>query len=179
MYSELECGVCYRTYNAGRRCPRELHCKHSFCESCLLALSRPLGHDEGHLGADRLIACPLCRQTTTISNEEKMRAELRVDECVLEQLLAAGVLDQEDDDDPEEADGQVQDGCDDEEGATLPETPAEESDSSAVSGGGRLRRSWKKVWRKISGKNLRQSDRENCMTSSDLRSLAMMSCYMF
>ncbi|KAG8006164.1 hypothetical protein GBF38_005348 [Nibea albiflora] len=93
MYSELECGICYRTYNAGRRCPRELQCKHSFCESCLLALSRPLAPEEARQGADRSITCPLCRQTTSITGERPMRAELRVDECVLERLLSAGVLD--------------------------------------------------------------------------------------
>ncbi|XP_076581399.1 RING finger protein 227 [Chaetodon auriga] len=172
MYSELECGICYRTYNAGGRCPRELQCKHSFCESCLLALSRPQGPDEARLGADRSIVCPLCRHTTSISGDGKVRAELRVDECVLERLLAAGVLDQEEDE-PEE------DGCDDGEGAMHPETPAEGSDSLAGSRGGRLRVTWRKVWRTISGKSSRQRGGENCMTGDDIRNLAMMSCYMY
>ncbi|XP_053199413.1 E3 ubiquitin-protein ligase-like [Scomber japonicus] len=178
MYSELECGICYRTYNAGRRCPRELHCKHSFCESCLLALSRPHGPEEARLEADRLIICPLCRHTTSIPGEGKMKAELRVDESILELLLTAGIVEKEEEDPEEEEEGQVQGGGDDGEGATLPETDAEDSDSSAGSGEGRLRRSWRKVWRKISGKKPRQS-RENCMTSDDIRNLAMMSCYMF
>lgn len=155
MYSELECGVCYRTYNAGRRCPRELQCKHSFCESCLLALSRPLGADEGRLGADRSIVCPLCRHVTSMSEEGSvdLRVKLRVDEFVLERLIAAGVLDQEGDDPEEEDGGHVQDGNEE---ATLPETPGEESESFAGSRGGGLRRSWRKVWRKISGKSSRQ-----------------------
>uniref|UniRef100_A0A3Q0SNI4 Si:ch73-335l21.4 n=1 Tax=Amphilophus citrinellus TaxID=61819 RepID=A0A3Q0SNI4_AMPCI len=144
---ELECGVCYQTYNAGRRCPRELQCKHSFCESCLLALSRPLGPGEAHLEAGRLIVCPLCRHITSISDQGKIRAELRVDECALERLTTAGLLDQKEDDDPE-LDDQVQNNEDEEEEAT----PAEESESSAGSRGGRLRRSWKKVWGVISGK---------------------------
>ena len=42
--------------------------------------------------------------------------------------LTVGVLEKEEDN-PEEEDGQVQDGCDDGEEATLPETDAEESDS--------------------------------------------------
>lgn len=150
MYSELECGVCYRTYNAGRRCPRELRCKHSFCESCLRALSRPLGRDEARLGADRSIACPLCRHATFIPQGRKVRAELRVDECALERVLAAGMLDGEEDE-PEEREG----GGDDE-GATLPEAPAEQSESSPVSRGGRIRRSLSKVWKKISGNGARQ-----------------------
>ncbi|XP_073331179.1 RING finger protein 227 isoform X2 [Pagrus major] len=173
MYSELECGICYRTFNAGRRCPRELQCKHSFCESCLLALSRPLGS-----GEDASIDCPLCRHTTSISGEGKIRAELRVDECVLERLLAAGVLDQEDPEEEEE-EGDVQDGCDDSEEGQLPESAAEESDSSAGSRGGRLRRSCRKVWQKISGKSSRPRGGENCLTSDDMRNLAMMSCFMF
>nr|XP_020484900.1 E3 ubiquitin-protein ligase RNF186-like [Labrus bergylta] len=108
MYSELECGICYQTYNAGRRCPRELQCKHSFCENCLLALSRPPqgGPDDdgttARLGADKSIVCPLCRHVTSIHGDRRLRVELRVDERVLERLLTAGVLDREDDDDQEE-----------------------------------------------------------------------------
>ncbi|XP_070710964.1 RING finger protein 227 [Pempheris klunzingeri] len=168
MYSDLECGICYRVYNAGRRCPRELHCKHSFCEGCLLTLSRPPGRDEGRLGADRLIVCPLCRHTTSISGEGAVRSQLMVDECALERLLAAGVLDREED--PED-----EDVCDDTERPTPPESPAEESDSFSASGFGRHRGRWRKVWRKICGKRRR----ENLMTNEDLRSLALMSCYMF
>ncbi|GLD53753.1 E3 ubiquitin-protein ligase KEG-like protein [Lates japonicus] len=182
MFSELECGICYRTYNAGRRCPRELYCKHSFCQSCLLALSRQPGPEEARPGADRLIVCPLCRQTTSISAVEKMRAELRVDECVLERLLTAGVLDREEEEEEEEEDQEEGEcGCDDDDqAATLPDAPAEESDSSAGSRGGRFRRSWKKVWRKVMGKSSPQNGGErDCMTSDDLRNLAMMSCYMF
>ncbi|XP_068569428.1 E3 ubiquitin-protein ligase-like [Cebidichthys violaceus] len=180
MFSEHECGICYQTYNAGRRCPRELHCKHSFCESCLLllALSRPLGPD----GADRLIVCPLCRHTTSISGEGRVRAELRVDERVLERLLVSGVLDKEEEEEEKEEEdpvGHVQDGCDDTEEPTLPETPAEESDSSTGSRGGRLRRSCRKVWRLVSGKDSRQRGGGNCMTNDDFRSFAMMASYMF
>uniref|UniRef100_A0A3Q3Q4C1 RING-type domain-containing protein n=1 Tax=Monopterus albus TaxID=43700 RepID=A0A3Q3Q4C1_MONAL len=160
MYSELECGICYRTYTAGRRCPRELHCKHSFCESCLLVLYRHLGSPEARLEADRFIVCPLCRQTTSISGEGGVRSELRVDECALERLLAAGVLEEE---------GQHEDGCDDNEEATLPETPGEESDPSLGARRGPPRRFWRKVWRKIVGKSARD----------DLKNIAMMSCLMF
>lgn len=139
MSSDLECGVCYRTFNAARRCPRELRCHHSFCESCLLALSRTPGPEEG----PRSITCPLCRNTTSISGEAQVRAELRVDEAVLERLMAAGVLDREEEEEEEEKDA--------EEERTLPDTPAEESAPFPVTRGGRLRRSWKKIWRKING----------------------------
>ncbi|XP_078132748.1 uncharacterized protein LOC144534613 [Sander vitreus] len=128
----------------------------------------PLGPDEARLGADRFIVCPLCRHTTSISGEGKLRAELRVDEFVLERLLASGVLYQEEeDDDPEEDESRVQDGCDDTEEPTLPETPAEDNDFSTGSRGGRLRRSCRKVWRLISGKSSLRRGGENSMTNDD------------
>ncbi|XP_013879994.1 RING finger protein 186 [Austrofundulus limnaeus] len=170
MCSEFDCGVCYRTYNAGRRCPRELHCIHSFCESCLRLLSRAPGPGDGSPpAADSLvIRCPLCRHPTVLTAAEgSVRAELRVDESVLERLLAAGVLDREDEPEEEE---------EEEEEAEVPEVPAEESDSSMGSRGGRLRRSWRKVWRRISG---RSCHRQACMSNDEWRTLAMMSSYMF
>ncbi|XP_019951044.2 RING finger protein 227 [Paralichthys olivaceus] len=176
MYSHIECGICYRTYNAGRRCPRELRCCHTFCEGCLLALSRP---GEGSPGAGTSILCPLCRHSTSISCQGRIRSELRVDEGVLARLMEAGVLDQEEEEEEaEDPEKDPEEAPDQDEGATLQVTQAEESDSSAVSRGGRLRRSWKKVWRVISGKSLQQGGGQNCMTSDDLRNLAMMSCYM-
>lgn len=104
-----------------------------------------------------------------------VRAELRVDESVLELLLDAGVLDREDDLGQEE--GPVRDSRDDFDRGTPPETPAEESDSSPGTRGGRVRRTWTKVWRKLSGRN----SRRNCqpMTNDDLRDFAMMASYMF
>lgn len=152
MYSELECGVCYRTLNAGRRCPRELHCKHSFCESCLRALSRPLG-------LDRSIVCPLCRHATFIPQDRTVRAELRVDECLLERLLAAEMPDEEEDEPEEGEGGDV--------GVTLPEAPGEGSESRPVSRGGRLRRSLNKVWKKISGDGSRQRGGEGGFPRTD------------
>ncbi|XP_038150806.1 E3 ubiquitin-protein ligase-like [Cyprinodon tularosa] len=164
MFSEIECGVCYRTYNAARRCPRELRCKHSFCESCLRAMSRPLGGQQS-------IDCPLCRHTTTLSGQGSFKAELRVDESALERLVAAGVLEGEDreKEEEEEEEGEVP-----ESEGEVPETRSEEGDSSTGSRCGRLRRSWRKVWMKISGKK-----RDECMTNDELRSMAMMACYMF
>ncbi|KAF0029266.1 hypothetical protein F2P81_018371 [Scophthalmus maximus] len=166
MCSELECGICYRTYNAARRCPRELRCGHSFCESCLRALSRPGG----------AIACPLCRRTTAVSGEGAIRAELRVDEWLLHLLLDAGLLDREEEEEEEEEEREEEE--EEEEGAPPPplvEPSAEESDSSAGARGGRLRRLWRKARRAISGK----SSRSDCMTNEDLRNFALMSCYMF
>lgn len=86
-----------------------------------------------------------------------MRAELRVDEGALERLLAAGLLDQsgeDDDDDDEEEDVRAE-----EDRTTLPGEP-QQGGVEAFSGsrGGRLRRSWRKVWRKISGKNSQRGE---------------------
>ncbi|TNN47242.1 RING finger protein 183 [Liparis tanakae] len=176
MDSEHECAVCYRTFNAGLRCPRELRCGHSFCESCLLVLSRPRGED-------RLIVCPLCRHPTSISGEgRRVRAELRVDEYILERLIASGVLDREEEEEEEEVkeeeeDSLVRGGGDD--NAAPPRAPAEESDFSRGSRGGRLRRGGRKVWRLISGKDSGQRGGEICMNNDDLRNFAMMACNMF
>ncbi|KAM8897448.1 uncharacterized protein AB9W97_008845 [Spinachia spinachia] len=172
MASEHECGVCYRAFNAARRCPRELHCKHSFCESCLRALTRPRG-------AQRLIVCPLCRHTTSIRGQGKeVRAELRVDEGVLERMIVSGVLDLEEEEGEEEEgpDGRVQHGCQESRGPRLPENPAEESDFPPGSRGGRLRRGCRSVWRSISGK---RSGREDPISSENMRDLALMAIYMF
>lgn len=69
--------------------------------------------------------------------------------------MTAGVLDREEDPDDEEEkeeEGREAPDCERE----VPEAEAEESDSSAGLRGGRLRRSWTKVWRKISGKSSQQ-----------------------
>lgn len=91
-----------------------------------------------------------------------MRAELRVDESALERLLVAGVLDQEEDEEPEAEFQDVRDGDDGDLSAPPPrvETPAEHSDSSAGTGGGRLRRTLRKVWRKIIGEDSRQGGKQ-------------------
>uniref|UniRef100_A0A8C6TE51 Si:ch73-335l21.4 n=1 Tax=Neogobius melanostomus TaxID=47308 RepID=A0A8C6TE51_9GOBI len=180
MCTELECAICYLTYNAGRRCPRELQCKHTFCESCLLALSRALALTDAHHGPDRAIVCPLCRHITSISAEGKIRVELRVDESAMEQLLVTGVLlepEEAEPEQPEEPDGSQ----DTDEDGTPSESAAEDSDLSEGNSRGRLRRSMRKVWQKISGKNARQTQENNLtnMSSDDMRSLALMACYMF
>lgn len=151
MDSDLECGVCYQLFNAGHRCPRELQCKHTFCQRCLRALLTPRG----------LILCPLCRHPTPVSQEGRVRAELRVDEGALERLLAAGLLDQSgDDDDDEEEDVRA------EKGRTTPPDEPQQGGVEAFSGsrGGRLRQSWRKVWRRISGKNNQRGEDGRLLT---------------
>lgn len=144
MDSDLECGVCYQLFNAGHRCPRELQCKHTFCQRCLRVLLTPRG----------LILCPLCRHPTPVSQEGRLRAELRVDEGALERLLAAGLLDQSGEDDEEEEDVRAEEGR-----TTLPgEPPQEVVEAFSGSRGGRLRRSWRKVWGRISVKNSQRGE---------------------
>lgn len=154
MDSDLECSVCYQLYNAGRRCPRELQCKHTFCETCLRAMLTHRGATEAPAGSHRLILCPLCRYPTTVSEEGRVRAELRVDEGVLEQLLAAGLLDRPGVESDEDQDVRSEEG-----GTTLPGGP-HQGGVEAFSGsrGGRLRQSWRKVWRRISWKNSQRQD---------------------
>lgn len=171
VYAELECAICYLRYNAGRRCPRELRCKHTFCESCLRALLTEENPCQG-----RAIICPLCRQTTSISAEERIRAELSVDESAMEQLLLTGLL-LEPEEEPEEGSTETQeDGTD----GSVSESSAE--DSALPEGDrGRLRQTMRKVWRRISRKNSRQTTGNilTDMSSDDMRSFAIMACYMF
>ncbi|XP_030017874.1 RING finger protein 227 [Sphaeramia orbicularis] len=177
MCSDLECGICYLVFNAGLRCPRRLRCGHSFCENCLQILARPQNHNQNHrteTDPTRAIVCPLCRYTTPIPGVGGVRAALRVDECVLEQLVETRVLFL----DPEGDSGDEQDQCQDQdqEGPD-PQSSSEDGDSSAVTSGGRIRRSWIRVWRKISGKSARRGRMD--VTSDDMRNFALMAAYMF
>lgn len=97
MVPEMECGICYQSYNAGRRCPRQLSCKHSFCESCLLTLAQSANIPEPR------IACPLCRHSTSLS-DARVQDNLPVDEDIFERLVTAGSLEEctDDDEDTEE-----------------------------------------------------------------------------
>lgn len=139
MCSELECGICYRSYNTGRRCPRELQCKHSFCERCLVTLSQSsvceVESTKECSPQDKTIVCPLCRYPTPVSG--KVRAALRVDEGILERMVLSGVLSMTDDEEDSEDD------------ETSQENSAEERDSSSGSIVGRFRCSLRRVWGKL------------------------------
>ncbi|KAJ8008311.1 hypothetical protein DPEC_G00103520 [Dallia pectoralis] len=156
-------------YNTGRRCPRELQCKHSFCERCLIAISRPSVTEgestQEYSRQDRTIVCPLCRCPTSVSGT--LRIALRADERVLEQLADSGVPEESSTDDEEEVDE-----CEEE---TAPENSAEDGDSPSGSRGGRFRCSLKRFWGKLTGN--RHQRRTNCLSDEEVRDLAMMSCY--
>lgn len=155
MFSETECGICYRTYNAGSRCPRQLSCKHTFCEKCLVMLARSMESPEPQ------ILCPLCRHFTSLS-EATIKEKLPVDEDILKRLVTAGCLE----------------GCtdEDEDGEEPNEDPSDQRKEESLpptTPRGRLVRSIRRLCKKIVG-----DGRRNCMTNEDLRDLAMMSCYM-
>lgn len=102
MFPETECGICYRAYNLGRRCPRQLCCRHTFCESCLVTLRRSVESPEPQ------IMCPLCRHSTPLS-EATIQENLPVDEDIFERLVTAGSTEEcsDDDEDTEEPEDAV------------------------------------------------------------------------
>ncbi|CAN9509631.1 unnamed protein product [Ophioblennius macclurei] len=108
MDHDLECGICYKSYNGGRRGPRELTCKHTFCESCLVKLAKsrtPSGTqpEQGLTAPYRDVTCPLCRRVTVFSEDEKkMRDELQVNQLVVERLRTAGFLNRDGEDEEKE-----------------------------------------------------------------------------
>ncbi|KAG5852044.1 E3 ubiquitin-protein ligase-like [Anguilla rostrata] len=171
MCSELECGICYRMYNTGRRSPRELSCGHTFCERCLVTLCRPSTPQAIARPGDVAIVCPLCRCCSTVSGTEGVRMALRLDESVLGRILAAGVLDRgsaedtesEDEDNDAEKNGRVQ-------GSTAPPRTRK----------GKLWRSMKRFCGRLTGNSNQDSRRggSEYMTDGDIKDLALMSCYM-
>lgn len=111
---ELECGVCYQNYNVGRRCPRELRCKHSFCECCLKLLAQSAARvtdvtESGDGPPEITILCPMCRYSTILLGVE-VRGQLPVDEDQFERLLSSGNFEDSESDvdgDPDELEDAV------------------------------------------------------------------------
>lgn len=138
MLSELECAICYRLFDTGGRCPLQLACEHSFCESCLLKLAA-CRSDESQSGSR--IICAFCRHTTRLT-EEKLRDNLSVDEDILHRLEAEGVLE----DSAERTD--------DEEPRTETSSQSKE-DHLPRTQRGRVWRSIRRLYKKIKGPNQR------------------------
>ncbi|KAL4631453.1 hypothetical protein GN956_G15055 [Arapaima gigas] len=158
MSFEVECSICYRPYNAGRRCPRKLRCLHTFCESCLSTLAAL-----GAGGEQPSIACPLCRQCTPLQTEGALMQELRVDEDVLGRMVAAGVCE---DSDCEDGD------LDSDSGKTCKVEPRSRR--------GKLWKFLKHFCGRLTGTSGHSSHPSGTsrMTDEDLKDLALMSCYM-
>ncbi|KAJ8254778.1 hypothetical protein GJAV_G00197250 [Gymnothorax javanicus] len=172
MCSELECGVCLRLYNAGRRSPRKLSCGHTFCEKCLVTLSRPSTPKTVSRPADVTIVCPLCRCSCSVPAIEGVRQALQLDEGVLGRILAVGELDTGSAEDTESEDEDSED-VEKNRGVDGSETPPRTRK-------GKLWRSMKRFCRRLAG-NIEQESRRGgseYITDGDIRDLALMSCYM-
>ncbi|XP_062372323.1 E3 ubiquitin-protein ligase-like [Sardina pilchardus] len=176
---ELECGVCYQIYNAGRRCPRELRCKHSFCECCLNLLAQSATQESRVCAADVpaevTIVCPLCRYPTILPDGE-VRRQLHVDEDLFERMMSSGVLDgnmSDDEEDPEKSTQETVPKCE--------ENSIEgNSDTDVVpsSRGKRIWRSLKRFWNKVLTGSSSGGDRHHVVTDEDMRDLVLMACMM-
>lgn len=55
--SNIDCIVCFETYDLSRRMPRRLYCGHTYCQACILRLNTVINKQ-------RWIPCPQCRQST-------------------------------------------------------------------------------------------------------------------
>ncbi|XP_041700926.2 E3 ubiquitin-protein ligase RNF186 [Coregonus clupeaformis] len=71
LCEDRECGVCYQPYSRQERIPRVLHCRHTFCATCLETMSQP---KSGML----TVCCPLCRQTTCVGRGLSLQEALWV-----------------------------------------------------------------------------------------------------
>lgn len=64
---QLECSVCYSTYDNVFKTPKVLGCAHTFCLECLTNIMGGPPTDGRHM--PNHITCPLCRQTTMLPPE--------------------------------------------------------------------------------------------------------------
>ncbi|XP_071340142.1 uncharacterized protein [Trachinotus anak] len=56
---DLECAICFSQFNNVFRCPKMLHCKHTFCLECLARINVKSPEPSA-------IQCPLCRSLTPL-----------------------------------------------------------------------------------------------------------------
>lgn len=74
-----ECGVCFEPYSRQERIPRVLHCRHTFCATCLETMSQP---KSGML----TVVCPLCRQMTCVGRGRTLHEALWVNSRLWNQI---------------------------------------------------------------------------------------------
>uniref|UniRef100_A0A4W6DDN6 Im:7152348 n=1 Tax=Lates calcarifer TaxID=8187 RepID=A0A4W6DDN6_LATCA len=77
--SEGDCSVCLMPYSRVDRVPRVLHCRHTFCETCLETMSQARS---GLL----TVGCPLCRRVTCIGRGLSLQEALWVNSRLWEQI---------------------------------------------------------------------------------------------
>lgn len=77
---DLECSICFSQFNNIFRCPKMLHCKHTFCLECLARINVKAAEPS-------TIQCPLCRGLTPLPALGLPR--LATDPSVLSYLPAA------------------------------------------------------------------------------------------
>ncbi|KAJ8375183.1 hypothetical protein SKAU_G00057630 [Synaphobranchus kaupii] len=98
LCEDRECGVCYMPYSRRERIPRVLHCRHTFCASCLELMAQP---KSGLL----TVRCPLCRQMTCVGRGLGLQEALWVNTKVWDQIAES---DEDEEEEEENADGQMQ-----------------------------------------------------------------------
>uniref|UniRef100_A0A669BRI3 Im:7152348 n=1 Tax=Oreochromis niloticus TaxID=8128 RepID=A0A669BRI3_ORENI len=74
-----DCSVCLLPYSREERIPRVLHCRHTFCDSCLERMST---ERNGLL----TVGCPLCRRVTCIGRGRGLREALWVNSELWDQI---------------------------------------------------------------------------------------------
>ncbi|KAJ8277070.1 hypothetical protein GJAV_G00071160 [Gymnothorax javanicus] len=79
LCEDRECGVCYMPYSRRDRVPRVLHCRHTFCATCLELMAQP---KSGLLA----VRCPLCRQMTCVGHGLGLQEALWVNAKVWDQI---------------------------------------------------------------------------------------------